>query len=109
MNAAELRFLLYSVASEINSTIFYDQLTSEGVSADELKGTRQEATALVKALDAAPREKIDALASMYHDELTQLRGKFQGEWHTNHLQAFRDAQVMLGLVNTIFNKAGITT
>ncbi len=35
--------------------------------------------------------------------------KFQGEWQSKTLEGFRDAQVMLGHVNTIFNEAGIKT
>lgn len=109
MNTAELRFLIYSVTDTISTEVFFNELTSQGVSDDELKGTRQEGKALVHALDTAPPEKIDALASMYHDELTQLRGRFQGDWTLNRLQGFREAQIMFGLVNSIFNKARIRT
>ena len=57
MNAAGLKFILTSVATVINSSAFFDQLTGEGVSAAELKGTREGATALVNALNANPRRR----------------------------------------------------
>ena len=109
MNAAELKFLLTSVATVINSSVFFDQLTGEGVSADELNGTRKDATALVNALNATPPEKIEALVSQYDDQLTNAMYSFQGDWTLNRRQGFRDAQVMIGFVTTIFNKAGIRT
>jgi hypothetical protein len=107
MTAAELTFMVTYVAEMISSPTFFDQLTNEGVSPDELKGTRQEANALVAALRATPADKIDAIAEQYNDELRALRGNFQGEWVMNRLQGFHDAQVMFGFVNSIFNKAHI--
>ncbi|HEY9282581.1 MAG TPA: hypothetical protein VIP46_03915 [Pyrinomonadaceae bacterium] len=109
MNAAGLTFTLTSVASVINSTVFFDQLLNQGVSADELNGTRQQANALVNALKATPPDKIEALVAQYNDELTSALDSFQGDWTTNRLQGFRDAQIMIGFVNTIFNKARIST
>lgn len=107
MTSAELNFMVTYVADMISSPTFFDQLTSQGVSADELKGTRQEANALVAAVRATPGDKIEAIAEQYHDELTAARNNFQGDWTMNRLQGFRDAQVMIGFVNSIFNKAGI--
>jgi hypothetical protein len=107
MNAAELTFALTSVTAVINSSVFFDSLTNEGVSAPELKGMRQDADALVAALKATPPEKIEALGAEYHDQLTNAFHSFQGDWTMNRLQGFRDAQVMIGFVTTIFNKAGI--
>ena len=109
MNAAGLTFTLTSVAQVINSSAFFDQLTSQGVSPGELSGTRQDANALVAALRATPADKIEALVAQYNDGLTAALEKFQGEWALDRLQGFRDAQVMIGFVNTIFNKAGIKT
>ena len=109
MNSAELTFALTSVAAVINSSVFFDSLTNEGVSASELEGTRQDANALVAALKATPPEKIEALGAEYNDELTNAFHGFQGDWTMNRLQGFRDAQVMIGFVTSIFNKAGIRT
>jgi hypothetical protein len=107
MNAEELTFALTSVAAVINSSVFFDSLTNEGVSAAELNGTRQDANALVAALKATPPEKIAALGTEYNDQLTKSLYSFQGDWTMNRLQGFRDAQVMIGFVTGIFNKAGI--
>ena len=109
MNVAGLKFMLTSVATVINSSAFFDQRTGEGVSAAELKGTREGANALVNALNTTPPEKIEALVSQYDAELTNAMNSFQGDWTMNRLQGFRDAQVMIGFVTTIFNKAGIST
>ncbi|HVG28890.1 MAG TPA: hypothetical protein VM864_04135 [Pyrinomonadaceae bacterium] len=109
MNAAGLKFTLTSVASVINSGPFFDGLTSQGVSAAELSGTREDANALVKALNTTPPEKIEAIVAQYDAELTPALERFQGDWAANRLQGFRDAQVMIGLVTSVFNKAGIDT
>ena len=109
MNAAGLTFTLTGVAGVINSSAFFDQLVNEGVSPNELTGTRQEANALVNALKATPGDKLEALVAQYNDQLTQALDIFQSDWTMNRLQGFRDAQIMIGFVNTIFNKAGIET
>ena len=109
MNAAGLKVTINNVAEIINSSVWFDKLTGEGISADELKGTRQNATALVKALAATPPEKIESLVAHYDGVLTSAFNKFQGEWQMNFLQGFRDAQIMLGFVTSLCNKAGIRT
>ena len=109
MNAAGLKFTLTSVAAVINSSVFFDSLTNEGVSAAELNGTRQDANAIVKALNTTPPEKIEELVAQHDDQLTTALETFHGDWTMNRLQGFRDAQVMVGLVTTIFNKARIRT
>jgi hypothetical protein len=95
------------VASTISQPIFFDKLTNEGVSADELKGTRQDATALANALKTTPAEKIEVLVTHYDDVLTHALNNFQGEWQMNQLKGFRDAQIMIGFVTSLCNKAGI--
>lgn len=109
MNAAGLKVMIGHVASMIDQPIFFDKLTNEGISADELKGTRQDATALAKALDTTPAEKIEALVTHYNDLLTHALDKFMGGWQMNQLQGFRDAQVVIGFVTSLVNKAGIRT
>jgi hypothetical protein len=109
MNAAGLKFTLTSVAEIINSPVWFDRLTGEGISAGELKGTRQEATAIVNALKATPNEKIESLVAHYDGVLTSALQTFQGNWQLNFLQGFRDAQVMIGFVTSLLNKAGIRT
>jgi hypothetical protein len=109
MNAAGLKVTIAHVASIINSSIYFDKLTSEGVSAAELKGTRQDATALAKALATTPSEKIEALVTRFNGQLTHALNNFMGDWQMNQLKGFRDAQIMIGFVTSLCNKAGIRT
>jgi len=107
MNAAGLRFFMIGLADTINSPIYFDKLTGEGVSADELKGTRDDANALVNAINATPAERIEKLVAQFDGVLTHAHDTFQHDWQLNRLQGFRDAQVMIGFVTSLFNKAGI--
>lgn len=107
MNAAGLKFALTNIAMIISSPVFFDKLTSQGVSAAELHGTRSEANALAKALDTAPPEKMEELVTNYSDVLDHAFRSFQGDWQMNQLQGFRDAQVMIGFVRSLCNKLGI--
>ncbi len=109
MNAAGLKFIMFSVADTINSPIWYSDLTGEGVSADELKGTQQGATALLNTINNTPPEQIEQLVAEFDGVLTHAMQKFQGGWQSSRLQGFRDAQVMLGFVRSLFNKAGLST
>ncbi|MDT7603573.1 MAG: hypothetical protein QOF61_1570 [Acidobacteriota bacterium] len=109
MNAAGLKVMIAHVASTIDQQMFFDKLTSEGVSAAELNGTRSEANALAKALAATPSEKIEALVTHYNDQLDHALNNFQGGWQMNQLEGFRDAQIMIGFVTSLCNKAGIRT
>jgi phage terminase large subunit-like protein len=109
MNAAGLKVIINNVAEIINSSVWFDRLTSEGISADELKGTRQEATALAKALKATPSKKIESLVAHYDAQLTHALRVFQSDWQLNFLKGFRDAQVVIGFVTSLCNKAGIRT
>lgn len=109
MNAAGLRFLMKVLSEVLNSPVWYSDLTGEGVSADELKGTQQDATAIVDAIDRTPPEQIEQLVAEFDGVLTHAHHAFQGEWQANRLKGFRDAQVMLGFVRSLFNKAGIRT
>jgi hypothetical protein len=109
MNAAGLKVTIAHVASTIEQPIFFDKLTNEGVSAAELNGTRHEARSLANALNTTPSEKIEALVAHYDDQLTHALNNFQGGWQMNQLQGFRDAQVMIGFVTSLCNKAGIRT
>jgi hypothetical protein len=109
MNAAGLKFFMTGVADTLNSPIWYGDLTGEGVSADELKGTQQDATALLNTINNTPPEQIEQLVAEFDGVLTHALEKFQQGWQSNRLQGFRDAQVMLGFVRSLFNKAGIRT
>ena len=109
MNAAGLKFMMTSLASTLNSPIWYGDLSGEGVSAGELKGTQQDATALLDTISKTPPEQIEQLVAQFDGVLTNAMETFQGEWQANRLQGFRNAQVMLGFVRSLFNKAGIRT
>lgn len=107
MNAAGLRMTIYTIDSVINSPDWYDEIVKEGVAPDELLGTRKELSYLDKAMQATPPEKLDAVVAKYDAELTAHGEKFSGEWIANRLAGFRDAQIMIGYVNSIFHEAGI--
>lgn len=109
MNAAGLRFFMIGLADTLNSPIWYSDLTAEGVSAGELKGTQQDATAIVNTINDTPPERIEQLVAEFDGVLTHAVETFQGDWQSNRLQGFRDAQIMIGFVTTLFNKAGIRT
>jgi hypothetical protein len=109
MNAAGLKVMITHVASTINSSMFFDKLTNEGVSASELNGTRNEATRLANVINNTPPEKIETLVAHYDEQLSAALNSFQGGWQMNQLQGFRDAQVMIGFVTSLVNKAGIRT
>ena len=106
MNVQGLTFMLTNVAGALEWR-FFDSLVNEGVSASELSGTRHLANKLVSTIKSTPHERLDALVAKFDPQLTQAMAKFQGEWQSKTLEGFRDAQVMLGHVNTIFNEAGI--
>jgi hypothetical protein len=109
MNAAGLKVSIAHVSSMIDLPIFFDKLTNEGISAAELKGTRQDANALAKALADTPSEKIESLVTHYNDQLDHAFKNFLDGWQSNQLQGFRDAQVTIGFVTSLCNKVGITT
>lgn len=99
--------MIAHVASMIEQKIFFDKLTNEGVSAAELNGTRQQARSLANAISATPSEKIETLVAHYDEQLTNANQTFQASWQMNQLQGFRDAQIMIGFVASLLNKAGI--
>lgn len=106
MNAKGLTFMMTNVAGSLEWS-FFDALVNEGVSAAELSGTRQLANSILKTLQSTPPEQIEELVAKFDPRLTEAIERFQGEWQSNPLAGFRDAQVVLGHVNTIFNEAGI--
>jgi hypothetical protein len=97
------------LSDTLNSPVWYSDLTGEGVSADELKGTQQDAAAILDTIDNTPPERIEQLVAEFDGVLTHAHDAFQKGWQSNRLQGFRDAQVMLGFVRSLFNKAGIRT
>lgn len=108
MNVQGLTVMLTGVADALEWK-FFDDLVNQGVSAAELHGTRERAKSLVAVLKATPHEKLDDLVAKFDPQLTAALEKFQGEWQSKTLEGFRDAQVMLGHVNTVFNEAGVKT
>jgi hypothetical protein len=104
MNAKGLVVTLDSVSDSLH-THFFDKLA--GIRADELKGTRSDAAALVKLLRKTPGAKIEAMVAKHDKELTAALTKFQREWQGDTLKGFRDAQVMLGVVATVVAKSGL--
>jgi hypothetical protein len=104
MNAKGLVVMLGSVSDSLNSH-FFDKV--KGISADELKGTRSDAAALVKLLHKTPEAKIEKVVAKYDAQLSAALSKFQKEWQSDTLKGFRDAQVMLGHVSTVMAKSGL--
>ena len=107
MNALGLRMYITTIDGVINSPIWYDEIVKQGVSPAELQGTRAQLSHLDRAMLATPHEKLDALVAQHDAELTAHAAKFQGDWQKDRLAGFRDAQVFIGSVVTIFNAAGI--
>ena len=108
MNVQGLTFILSDVASALEWK-FFDDLVGEGVSAAELHGTRRRADALVAVAQSTPRERLDELVTKFNPQMTAAMAEFDSEWQSKTLDGFRDAQIMLGHVNTIFDEAGIET
>ena len=108
MNVQGLTLMLTGIADALEWK-FFDDLVNEGVSAAELHGTRERAKSLVAAVQSTPHEQLDELVAKFDPQLTTANDKFQREWQAKPLEGFRDAQVMLGHVNTVFNEAGIKT
>ena len=109
MNAQGLIFILDSVSSLLASPFFDTLSTDSRLMKNELQGTRQYAAQLVTDLKAAPPEQLGALIAENDALLTEQTSKFQGEWAADRYNGFRDAQAMLGLVASIFNKANVIT
>ncbi len=107
MNAKGLRLVLYTIDSTINSPTWYDEIVKEGVTPDELLGTRKQLSHLNSAVQDTPPEKLDAVVAKYDAQLTEHSDKFSGGWNANRLAGFREAQIFIGFVNSIFDEAGI--
>ncbi len=107
MNAAGLRLILGTIHSVITTPSLYDDIVKEGVTPQELAGTRDMLSHLFKATQVTPPEKLDAVVAKYDARLTEYSDKFRGEWTANRLAGFRDAQSFAGFVNTVFNESGV--
>ena len=107
MNAAGLRLSIFTIDQVVNSPVWYDDLVKEGVAPDELLGTRKQLSYLDRAIKATPPEKLDEIVAQYDAQLTAHSDKFSGEWQQNRLAGFRDAQITIGYVTSIFDEAGI--
>lgn len=108
MNAAGLTFVLNGVSSVLTMPMFQTLVTNGSISQGELDGTRSDLAAVVKTLQNTPGEKIEAMVDQFNDELTEHLNKFDSEWTTDYLSAFRDAQMMAGYVTTIMAKSGLS-
>ena len=108
MNVQGLIFVLTGLADDLERK-FFDDLVNEGVSAAELHGTGERDKALVAVAKSTPHEQLDELVAKFDPQLTEAYDKFLRVWQLKPLEGFRDAQAMLGHVNTVFNEAGIKT
>ena len=64
--------------------------------------------AVITTLKNTPGNKIEAMVDQFNDELTAHLDSFNGEWGSDLLAAFRDAQIMMGYVTTIMAKSGLS-
>jgi hypothetical protein len=107
VNAAGLTFLLSSVVAGLNMAFYQNIVTEGSVSQDEFDGTLANLTAIHATLRNTPGPKIEAMVDQNNAELSAHLSKFQGEWTSNPLQGFRDAQTLAGYVATILVKSGL--
>ena len=91
MNAAGLTFVLGGISSVLTMPMFETLVINGSISQGELDGTRSDIAAAVATLRNTPGDKIEAMVDQYNDELTQYLTKFNSEWPTDYLSAFRDA------------------
>lgn len=108
MNAAGMTFVLSGVYSVLQMPFFQSIVTNGSVSQDEFNGTVSNLGAVLTTLKNTPGNKIEAMVDQFNDELTAHLDSFNGEWGSDLLAAFRDAQIMMGYVTTIMAKSGLS-
>ena len=108
MNAAGLTVILAGVIARLKMAFYESLVTNGSVSKDEFEGTLGNLISVEATLKKTPGPKIEAMVDRYDAELTSYLKKLDGEWASNSLQGFRDAQAMAGYVVTIMGKSGIT-
>jgi hypothetical protein len=107
VNAAGLTFVLYGVSAVLGMPDFRSLITDGSVSEDEFNATSHDLSAIIATLKNTPHEKIEALVAQYDEDLTSYLEKFNTKTHEHALDSFRNAQIMIGYVTTIFAKAGL--
>jgi hypothetical protein len=107
VNAAGLTFILTEVIAGLKMPFYQNIVTDGSVSKDEFDGTLGGLVAVQATLKNTPGPKIEAMVDQNNAQLTTYLDKFNGEWTSNPLQGFRDAQTMAGYVATIMAKSGL--
>jgi hypothetical protein len=107
MNAAGLTFVLGGVVAAMKHPSFEKVVTDGKISQDEFHGTTGNLDAVLTTLRKTPYPAIEKMVAQYDDELSEHVSKFYGEWTTDLLTAFRDAQNLAGYVTTIMAKSGL--
>jgi hypothetical protein len=107
VNAAGLRVVLSGVIARLKMAFYREIVTNGSVSKDEFDGTLGGLIAVEATLKNTPGPKIEAMVERNDAELTAHLRKFDGEWTSNPLDGFRDAQIMAGYITTIMAKSGL--
>jgi hypothetical protein len=106
MNAAGLGVVLHGVLAGLKMP-FYESLVTDGsIAKDEFDGTLSHLTAVDATLKKTPHQTIEAMVAQHDEVLSEHIKKFEGEWSSDLLAGFRDAQTLAGYVTTIMAKSG---
>lgn len=108
MNAAGLTFVMGGVYATLQMPFFQSIVTDGRVSQGEFTGTLQDFGDTTTTLRNTPGNEIEAMVDQFNDYLTEHLDKFNSEWGTDLLAAFREAQMMLGFVTTVMAKSGLS-
>ncbi len=108
MNAAGMTFVLGGVYAVLQMPFFQSIVTNGSVSQDEFSGTLEDLGGVIATLKNTPGSEIEAMVDEFNDDLTAHLDKFNSEWGSDLLAAFRDAQIMSGYVSTIMAKSGLS-
>jgi hypothetical protein len=107
MNAAGLTFTLGGMNAVLGMPFFQNIVTNGSVSQGEFDGTRAQLAGVYNTLKNTPGDKIEAMVDKYNDDLTTHLEKFNAEWGSDLLAAFRDAQIFAGFISTVMAKSGL--
>jgi hypothetical protein len=107
MNALGLTFVLSGVVAALKMPFYQDLVSRGAVSQGEVHGTIANLDAVLATLRKTPHEKIDHMVATYNAPLTEHLNKFNKEWSSDLLSAFRDAQSMAGYITTIMAESGL--
>ena len=106
MNEQGLAVILSGVSARLHMAFYEDLVTKHHIKQDELDGTRKMAASVVATLKKTPHDKIESLVAKFDAQLTKHNATFNQK-DADPLGALHEAQTMLGLISTIFAKAGI--